>query len=227
MNWEKESASYTDVIEQAQAIVTRVRFSNEAHWIQKIQLGDPYVFTTMLLSQLHELKSTQLDCSFISARGYPGIMLRHPLFTAPEGVLLTFNSLETVDYGGNARIQEEIQAIGDDGYPYWHSQQSMPWFYLPYLKSLCIWLRSMDGIIGVGDAKGSTRQSNLHQLHTLILPQLTVNEIEFTSLLSRTTALKIFHWGIAYKRGNEKALKTDQLSSNLWNLPATQSRSYH
>lgn len=226
MNWEKESASYTDVIEQAQAIVTRVRFSNEAHWIQKIQLGDPYVFTTMLLSQLHELKSTQLDCSFISARGYPGIMLRHSLFTAPEGVLLTFNSLETVDYGGNARIQE-IQAIGDDGYPDWHSQQSMPWFYLPYLKSLCIWLRSMDGIIGVGDAKGSTRQSNLHQLHTLILPQITVSEIEFTSLLSRTTALKIFHWGIAYKRGNEKALKTDQLSSNLWNLPATQSRSYH
>lgn len=131
-------------------------------------------------------------------------MLRHALFIAPEGVLSTFNSLEIVDYGGNARIQEEIRAIGD---PDWHSQQFMPWFYLPSLRSLCIWIRSMDGIIGVGDAKSSTWQSNLHQLHTLILPQTTVNEIEFPSLLSRTTALKTFHWGIAYKRSNEKALK--------------------
>lgn len=80
-------------------------------------------------------------------------MLRHALFIAPEGVLSTFNSLEIVDYGGNARIQEEIRAIGD---PDWHSQQFMPWFHLPSLRSLCIWIRSMDGIIGVGDAKSST-----------------------------------------------------------------------
>ncbi|ODM18636.1 hypothetical protein SI65_05253 [Aspergillus cristatus] len=120
MNWEKESASYTNVIEQAQAIVTRAQLPNGSHWIQKIQLGVPYVFTTMLLSQLHELKSLQLDCLFISIRESPGIMLGHALFTVPEGVLSTFNSLETVDYGGNARIQEEIRAIGDlrhaDGY---------------------------------------------------------------------------------------------------------------
>lgn len=202
MNWE-ESASYNDVIEQAQAIVTRAQFPNGSHWIQKIQLRDPYGFTTMPLSQLHELKFLQLDCSFISIRGYPGIMLGHVLFTAPEGVLSTFNSIETVHYGGNARIQEEIRAIGDlryaDGYPDWHSQQFMLWFYLPSLRSLRIQIRSIDGIIGVGDARSSVRQSSLQQLHTLILPRTIVNEMEFPSLISQTMTLKSLNWGLAYK----------------------------
>lgn len=75
--------------------------------------------------------------------------MSHALSKAPKGVLSTFKSLETVDYGGTVRLTGEIEAIGDleyvDGYPYCDPQQSMPWFYLPSLTSLSIWLRSMEG----------------------------------------------------------------------------------
>lgn len=45
MIWNKESEEYADVIEQAQAIVTKAGLPDASGWNQAIQSGDPYAWT--------------------------------------------------------------------------------------------------------------------------------------------------------------------------------------
>lgn len=92
------------MIGYAQGVVNEARFPVAVAWTRAIELGDPYALVTVLISQFGGLKSLRLDYSFVWIRGYPGIMVRHALFSAPRGVLSSFDALELVDYGGNVRL---------------------------------------------------------------------------------------------------------------------------
>jgi len=146
MDWSAKQLEYSDVVEQAQAIVNKAKFPNAEKWNKALQDGNPYAFVTIILSQLHKLKSLQLDYSFVWMLGLPGLMLRHALFSAPleGGSLSAFDSFIMVDYGGNVRQSELLEEIGDfndvPGYPTCDSEQFMAWFYLPSIQSLSIWL---------------------------------------------------------------------------------------
>ena len=208
MDWTKERGAkeYTDVIKQSRAIVARAKFPDSGKWNRALQDCDPYALVAILLSQCHNLRSLQLDYSFVWKSGFPGLMLRHALFSAPEGVLSTFNRLTTVDYGSNVRQSELLEEIEDfdsaPGYPACDPDQFMAWFYLPSIRSLAIWLRNANDVIS---NKG--QQSNLNQLHTLLLPRTTIDEEEVPLLLSQTTSLKTLHLGMAYRWREQCALE--------------------
>lgn len=210
MDWSAKQLEYSDVVEQAQAIVNKVKFPNAEKWNKALQDGNPYAFVTIILSQLHNLKSFQLDYSFVWMLGFPGLMLRHALFSAPleGGVLSAFNSLRMVDYGGNVRQSEFLEKIGDfndvPGYPICDSEQFMAWFYLPSIQSLSIWLRSTEGVLNVNP---NGQQPKLHQLHTLLLPRTTIDEADVSPLLSKTTSLRTLHLGMAYRWHEQCALQ--------------------
>lgn len=95
-------------------------------------------------------------------------------------VVAKFNSLVTVNYGGNARQSDQLEGIGDfvdfPGYPAWDPDQFMAWSYLPSIKSLSIWLRSVKDLV--------CERSNLRQLHTLLLVRETINETDVLPLLA-------------------------------------------
>lgn len=65
MDWSAKQLEYSDVVEQAQAIVNKVKFPNAEKWNKALQDGNPYAFVTIILSQLHNLKSFQLDYSSV------------------------------------------------------------------------------------------------------------------------------------------------------------------
>lgn len=92
---------YGGVVKQAQEIVTNAAFPDTAKWTQALHNGNAYALVAVLLSQLHNLQSVQLDYSFIWQGGFPGLMLKHALFSAPENSLSKFGSLTVADYGGN------------------------------------------------------------------------------------------------------------------------------
>lgn len=72
------------------------------------------------LSQISDIKILRLDYSFVWMGGYPGKMIKHSLLSR-NGVLTTFDSLQSVDYGGNAPPPEQWEPIMSkpmpDGFP--------------------------------------------------------------------------------------------------------------
>lgn len=200
----EQLAGFKDVLQQAQSIVETAKFTDADAWTQALETGDPYAFVAILLSQLHGLRSLRLDYSFVWMSGFPGLMLRHALFSPAKGSISEFTSLAEVDYGGNVRratINDDMPEIYDDeGYPSCNPDQFVAWFYLPSLHSLAIWLRTKEGLERPG------RRANLAQLRNLVLARATIHEDQVPGLLSSATNLKTLHLGMAYRWGYEVAL---------------------
>ncbi|KAI9933579.1 hypothetical protein ASPWEDRAFT_619299 [Aspergillus wentii DTO 134E9] len=202
--WSEISADYGDVVEMAQAIVHRAEFPDADRWNRAIQDGDVFAVVSILLSQLHNLRTLQLDYTFIWKGGFPGLMLKHALFSAPKGVLSNFDSLVSVNYGSEVTMSGHINHDGPiqyDGFPDVDLDQFMAWFYLPSVQVLGVWLRSFKDVIT------EDRQPDLHNLHTLILARSTIEEVEVPSLLSLTPNLKTLHLGMAYRFKQRRQLE--------------------
>lgn len=204
-DWSQEKADYTDVIQRAQAIVDKAEFPDASKWHQALADGDAYAFATILLSQMHNLQSLRLDYTFVWRSGYPGLMLKHALFSAPEGLLSKFNDLETVDYGTNVPEGEYISHFSQidktDGYPSCHPNQFMAWFRLPSVKSLGLWTQSLQEVVP------APQPLHLDRLHILVLTRSTIKEEEIPGLLSQTPNLRTLHLGLAYLWGKSCPLR--------------------
>lgn len=127
--------------------------------------------------------------------GYPGRMVKHSLLTK-SGELNTFDSLQSVDYGGNVPHPEQweipMRAPMPDGFPLCYNQdQFIGWFYLPYIQHLAIWLRD------VVDLRTNPRlnlENRTVDLNSLVLARSTISE-DVLSLLTRTPKLRKLHLG--------------------------------
>ncbi|KAF5856316.1 hypothetical protein ETB97_007524 [Aspergillus alliaceus] len=200
MDWETESPNFRDVIDQSMDIVRRAGFSDIDGWTLGLNGGNIYCFAAIFLSQLPNLKSLRLDYSLVWWDGYPGVMLKQALL-APNGVLSTFQHLEVVDYGGNVPLGENEDFYGSedpDGYPPYNPDQFLPWFCLPSLRHLNIWLRDIEGL------QETVPELQLDKLETLILARTTISDADVAFLLSRTPNLRTLHVGMAYAFGVEK-----------------------
>ena len=197
-NWEDIHNAYGGVVKQAQEIVINAAFPDTAKWTQALQNGNAYALVAVLLSQLHNLQSAQLDYSFIWQGGFPGLMLKHALFSTPENSLSKFDSLTVADYGGNVTgpefIDFHVLNFTPHGLPDCDPDQFMAWFHLPSINSLSIWLRSFKDVLTMD----SERQ--IRNLHTLVLARSTIEEGDIACLLSKAF-LKTLHLGLAYLWG--------------------------
>lgn len=198
---------FSDVVEQSQSIINKAQFPEASKWNEALQNGNSYAYVAVLLSQLHNLQSLRLDYSFIWKSGFPGLMLKHALFSAPKGVLSSFDSLRAIDYGSNVPLSEEFDPLFNifdklDGYPPCDPGQFMAWFHLPSIQSISIWLRTFEDVILNED------QGNLSNLHTLVIARATIKEQDVPSLLSQLTSLKTLHLGMAYRWHSEFALES-------------------
>ena len=200
-NWEDIHNAYGGVVKQAQEIVINAAFPDTAKWAQALQNGNTYALVAVLLSQLHNLQSVQLDYSFIWQGGFPGLMLKHALFSTPENSLSKFDSLTVADYGGNVTgpefIDFHVLNFTPHGLPGCDPDQFMAWFHLPSINSLSIWLRSFKDVLTMD----SERQ--IRNLHTLVLARSTIEEGDIACLLSKAF-LKTLHLGLAYLWGGDR-----------------------
>lgn len=213
LDWEKDAANYTDVIDQAKMIVGKANFSDAATWIEALQDGNAYAFMTMIISQLRNLKSLRFHFMFIWKSGFPEIMLSHAQSDASNSILSTFVCLETVDYGSNVPLAKLYNPIFDnfddcDGYPPCNPDQFISWFHLPAIKSLSAWLRHFHQSILC-----------LQDLHTLVLARSNMEAEDIHDLLAwKLPALKTLHLGLAYRFSEQLAL--DKGYYITWGLEA-------
>lgn len=150
--WKDEVSKSKDAIELAQRVIKKAEFPEEEapKWNNAIGDGNAYALATILLSQLHNVVSVQLDYTFVWQSGFPGLMLRHALFCAPNGTMSKFTHLTTVDYGSNVPIAEEEEPLDGhfpEGYPSCDPSQFMAWFHLPSVASISIWLQNFQDAI--------------------------------------------------------------------------------
>lgn len=112
------------------SIVEQAGFPSSAKWIEALQNGVVYAYVAILLSKLSNLRSLRLDYSFVWQSGFPGLMLKHALFSAThKGTLSQFTKLEVVDYGSNVPEADEWHMRGyhipGNGFPACDPEQFM------------------------------------------------------------------------------------------------------
>lgn len=164
-------------MEHAVHVVELARFPSPSKWTDALKDGDPYAYGAILLSQLPNLRTLRLDYSFIWQSGFPGLMLKHALFSAPEGTLPRFTDLQVADYGSNAPPAEPFDmddALPTHGFPPCDPDQSIAWLYLPSLRSLEIWLRCLKGLDASLLGRHGDEAWNLGNLHSLVLARSTI-----------------------------------------------------
>ncbi|KAJ5960137.1 uncharacterized protein N7479_007287 [Penicillium vulpinum] len=201
-NWNEFSSLFQDEVNAAKDIITKAQFPSSNKWIHALEHGNPYAFVAVLLSQLHNLRSLQLDYTFVWQTGFPGLMIRHALLSAPESRLSRFSELSVVEYGLNvpgSRRFNETRWDFIDAFPVCNPDQFAGWFYLPSLKSLEIWLQNFEGVSNeLSNPVKSSKLAHLAQLERLVLTESSVEEEEVRNLLSHLSSLKSLHLGIAY-----------------------------
>ncbi|KGO63515.1 hypothetical protein PEX1_089760 [Penicillium expansum] len=217
LNWAKSVLQFRPTLRWARKVVRDAKFPTkfDTKWITRLFDGDAYAYATLLISQLHNLRSLRLDFSFVLEGGFPGEMLHHALFgNAPPGTLSRFSKLEMADYGSNfplTRFQEGV-SLG-------RTSQFIPWFHLPSLKTLELWLYSVEGIC-IFPAEMPKISLNLPNLRSLVIAKTRVLPGDITRLLSQLPYLKSLHVGMAYQcRATAEFLKEPEcLLRSLENL---------
>lgn len=193
--WKNEASKFNHVIESEQGVIKKAEIPEEAvpKWNSAIEDGDAHALVAIFLSQLHNLVSVQLDYTFVWQSGFPGLMLRYALFSAPNGTMSKFAHLAIVDYGSNVPVSEEEEPLDEyypEGYPSCDPSQFIGWFHLPSVMSISIRLRDFRDII---------MYRQLEQIHTLVLARSTLADQEVYDLLQHMPNLKALHLGLAYK----------------------------
>ncbi|ODM15492.1 hypothetical protein SI65_09095 [Aspergillus cristatus] len=181
---------FKDVVARAQAIVDEARFPDSAVWKKALQDGSAYAFVAILLSQLHNLCALRLDFTFVWKSGFPGLRLKHALFTAQKGMLSIFESLAVVNYGSNIPIPPDPEYVDVgyvDGHPSCEPGQFMAWFYLPSLRKLWIWLQDCQEILAC------KRQTSFDRVRSLVLAQPTIREEEAIFLFESLSLYRSGH----------------------------------
>ncbi|KAJ5473836.1 hypothetical protein N7475_003402 [Penicillium sp. IBT 31633x] len=215
VDWAKASLRYRPTARWARKIIRDANFPVAIkHTLSsRLATGDAYVYATLLVSQLHNLRSLRLDFSFVLEQGLPGIMLLHSLFgDMPPRVLTRFEKLEMVDYGSNLPIMESNENLHVGRYDH----QFLPWFRLPSLRVFEIWPLSLVGICVFPEPlpRPPLHLSNIRSLvlaRTLILPQ------DLAQLLLQAPFLESLHVGTLFKclASNYLLLEPERLLCSL------------
>ncbi|KAJ5161066.1 hypothetical protein N7492_006458 [Penicillium capsulatum] len=201
-DWNQLFSHFHKEVNAAKEIIIMAQFPSPTKWINALEHGDPYAFVAVLLSQLHNLRSLQLDYTFVWQSGFPGLMIRHALLSAPEKTLSRFSELSVVEYGMNvpqSRVFHELGAQFIDGFPACDQEQFTGWFYLPALNSLEIWLQNLEEVKDeLAKPTEASKLAHLAQLERLVLAESFIDENEARILLSHLSSLKSLHLGLVY-----------------------------
>lgn len=223
MDW-SESSGFQDVTENAAGIIRTAEFPDAEEWIDALYNGHFHAFAAVLISQLRNIQSLQLDFSFVWKGGFPGRIVRHAVFSSSR-YLSSFASLQVVDYGGNVpRPVKRYMEHDVEGYQQpdefatpCNRAQFMVWFYLPSIHRLEIWLRDVEEL--------KAGPPDLSHLESLILARSTISEQDVPFLLTRTKNLKNLHLGLCHEWERQPLYEySDCLAEGLLSISDTVER---
>ncbi|CAI7595869.1 unnamed protein product [Penicillium pancosmium] len=209
-DWKDLSSLFQDEVKAAKDIVLRSQLPSSKSWIDALENGNPYAFVAIIVSQLHNLRSLRLDYTFVWQFGFPGLIVRHALISAPPNTLSRFSKLSSVEYGLNVPpprgYNETVNRFKPiDAHPVCNTEQFAGWFYIPSLVSLQIWLQSLQGVgEEMSKQAGPSRLAHLANLKTFALVESFITEKEVKDVLSHLSSVRSIHLGLNYPSQNKE-----------------------
>ncbi|KAJ5787676.1 hypothetical protein N7457_002666 [Penicillium paradoxum] len=192
--WDADSAGDEICVPKARVDWTKasLRFRPTARWARKLVRDAS--FSTELQDTWFKRLSPSARLFFCDGTGSSwDNVASFSLRQSTPGALTSFSKLEMVDYGSNLPLMalDETVDFGDN-------HQFVPWFHLPALKVLEIWLQSVEGVC-VFPEQEAEMSLNLSNLRSLVLARSSVLPEHLAMLLSQVPLLESLHVGTAFK----------------------------
>jgi hypothetical protein len=195
IDFQQHATRFAFVTEKAIEFVRQIGFFETESDVQFLRQGNYYLYATVLISQLHNLRSLELDYTFTLIGGFPGMFLQHALRSSFEGIS-KFNKLEVLKYGGDVpqaktlddEAEEAVASIPMLGNKF----QFAPWFALPKLKHVEMWLRSASRL------KEDNYRMEAGELESLVLARSSADAADIKEILNACPKLRRLHLGVCY-----------------------------
>ncbi|GFF45958.1 hypothetical protein IFM46972_07923 [Aspergillus udagawae] len=195
IDFQQQATRFAFVTEKAIEFVRQIGLFDMEGYAALLRQGNYYAYATVLIFQLHNLRSLELDYTFTLIGGFPGLFLQHALRSSFQGIS-RFNRLETLKYGGDVPQAEKLDDEAEEAVAVipllGNKYQFAPWFALPKLKHVEMWLRSAFGFDEYKDRLESG------ELESLVLARSSVHAADIKKILGACPNLRRLHLGVSY-----------------------------
>ncbi|GFF97025.1 hypothetical protein IFM53868_08851 [Aspergillus udagawae] len=195
IDFQQQATRFVFVTEKAIEFVRQIGLFDMEGYAALLRQGNYYAYATVLIFQLHNLRSLELDYTFTLIGGFPGLFLQHALRSSFKGIS-TFNRLGTLKYGGDVPQAEKLDDEAEEAVAVipllGNKYQFAPWFALPKLKHVEMWLRSAFGFDEYKDRLESG------ELESLVLARSSVDAADVKKILGACPNLRRLHLGVSY-----------------------------
>ncbi|KAJ5740952.1 hypothetical protein N7493_000824 [Penicillium malachiteum] len=223
------SEKYRNVYRFCLRVLIRSNMPDLPVWIRHMDKGSPYVFATLLISQLPNLRHLSLDCSFVVCNGLPGMMFNHAMLTTPAATLSKFEHLKSIEYGlTSARIRPNNDVVYSPTYAPNVRGQHNPYqftgfFFLPSLKVLQLWISTplLTRLICAAAQRRAHTMENLDSLH---LEGGYVKAADVNFLLLNMNNLKQLNLELSYLFPHEGWFSVQDMQEGLQSVAPTLER---
>ena len=199
----KESAKWLDwapLDSIGRTLIEQIGLPNAQIWHEAVRFGDPFVYVSLIISQLQNLQTLRFDLRPSENMEFVGLMVKHALFSAPAAIRSSFSQLRLVQYGAESTLDQapctdedaETPAMFVDPEP----RQTTSWFFLPALLSLAIWTSEIPILLDT--IRDSPSQAhNLARIERLSIRSYQAEETYFAQLLALTSSVKTLHLALS------------------------------
>ncbi|RHZ54700.1 hypothetical protein CDV55_101676 [Aspergillus turcosus] len=206
INFHQHATRFAFVTEKAIEFVRQIGLFDPDAYAGFLREGNHYAYAAVLIFQLHNLRSLELDYTFTLSAGFPGLFLHHALRTSFEGIS-KFNRLEVLKYGGDVPQAEELDDEAEEPVAVIpgleNKYQFAPWFALPKLRHVEMWLRSASRLEGYNYDPVSS------ELESLVLARSSAGAADIKEILGACPKLRRLHLGVCYNLASQLIILFD------------------
>ncbi|GFF74711.1 hypothetical protein IFM47457_10739 [Aspergillus lentulus] len=203
IDFQQHATRFAFVARKAIQFVSQIGLFDTVGYAALLHQGDYYAYATVLIFQLHNLRVLELDYTYTLVGGFPGLFLQHALRSSFEGIS-RFNRLEILKYGGDVPQAEKLDDEAEEAVAaiplLGNEHQFAPWFALPRLKYVEMWLRSTSGFDEYKD------RLEAGELESLVLARSSVDAADIKEILDSCPNLGRLHLGVCYNLVSQLAL---------------------
>ncbi|KAH2367883.1 hypothetical protein V6Z93_001545 [Aspergillus fumigatus] len=203
IDFRQHATRFAFVSRKAIQFVSQIGLFDTVGYAALLYQGDYYAYAAVLMFQLHNLRVLELDYTYTLVGGYPGLFLQIALRSSFEGIS-RFNRLEKLKYGGDVPQAEKLDDEAEEAVAaipvLENTDQFAPWFALPKLKHVEMWLRSTFELDKYKDQLAG------RELESLVLARSSVDAADIKEILSACPKLRKLHLGVSYNLVSKLAL---------------------
>ncbi|KAF7114447.1 hypothetical protein CNMCM5793_008751 [Aspergillus hiratsukae] len=203
INFHQHATRFAFVTEKASEFVREMGLFAPEEFVGFLRQGNYYAYAAVLIFQLHNLRSLELDYTLTLVAGFPGMFLHQALRTSFEGIS-KFKRLEVLKYGGDVPQAEELDDEAEEAVAavpgLGNKYQFAPWLALPKLRHVEMWLRSASRLEGYNYGPVSS------ELESLVLARSSAGAADIKEVLSACPKLRRLHLGVCYNLPSQLVL---------------------